>query len=311
MKRASFLTILIALMAMFFAACGDDSSSGNNPTSTDPSGEDSEKNGSVTAFFPSDFANKKVEAWYMYKETQKDGTQRVTAIFCFSDGTGVATMYKLKSDGTEFKKNEGEFEYTLDSGDYTTGKVSVIMGGSKMAVDINDGVMTSNFLENEMTKQDNSKVPAASKPTENSDDNGGHSGDNGGPSGDEGSVENEDVEGFLPTEYAKKTVAAWYIAEAERSADQVKIMAVFLFDDNSLVVTKHKVRSDGREYREIEFSGSWEMLEGNFEDGKASISGGMEITIVDGAMDVQGEHFVKQDNSKVPEASDVMTEEKS
>ena len=316
MKRASFLTILIALMAMFFAACGDDSSSG--PASSDPSGEDSgpnggssEQKGSVKAFFPSDYADKKVEAWYMYKETQKDGTQRVTAIFCFSDGTGVATMYKLKSDGTEFKKNEGEFEYTLDSGDYTTGKVSVIMGGSKMAVDITDGVMTSTFLEDAMTKQDNSKVPSASKPTENSGDNGGHSGDNGGPSGDEGSVENADVEGFLPTEYAKKTVGAWYIAEAERSADQVKIMAVFLFDDNSLVVTKHKVRSDGREYREIEFFGSWEMLEGDYENGKASISGGMEVTIVDGAMDVQGEHFVKQDNSKVPEASDVMTEEKN
>ena len=63
MKRTSILTILIALMAMFFAACGDDSSSGNNPTSTDPSGENSEKNGSVTAFLPSDFADKKVEAW--------------------------------------------------------------------------------------------------------------------------------------------------------------------------------------------------------------------------------------------------------
>ena len=95
MKRASFFTILIALMAMFFAACGDDSSSGN-PASSEPSGENSgsngdsnggspEQKGSVTAFLPSDYANKKVEAWYMFKETQKDGTQRVMAIFCFSD----------------------------------------------------------------------------------------------------------------------------------------------------------------------------------------------------------------------------------
>ena len=143
MKRASFFTILIALMAMFFAACGDDSSSGNPASGNDPSGEKSGKKGSVTAFFPSDFSEKKVEAWYMFKETQKDGTQRVMAVFCFSDGTGVATTYRLKSSGEESKKIEGVFDYTLGSGDYTNGKVSVQMGGSKMEFEIADGVMTS------------------------------------------------------------------------------------------------------------------------------------------------------------------------
>ncbi len=298
MKRASLLTILIALMAMFFAACGDDSSS-NGPSSDEP-----------TAFFPSDFANKKVEAWYMYKETQKDGTQRVMAVFCFSDGTGIATTYRLKSSGAESRIVEAVFEYTIESGDYTTGKVSVSMaGGMKRSFEITDGDMNSPLLEHALTKQDNSKVPAASEPGENPG-NGG-SGDNGDPSGGNGSVENEDVSAFLPTEYAKKTVVAWYSAEIERSPTQVKIEGVFLFDDNTMIVTKHKVKSDGRESREIMFSGPWELLEGDYESGKLSIDNGdMEVTIVDGSIDVQGERYVKQDNSKVPAASDVLEEEK-
>ena len=313
MKRASFFTILIALMAMFFAACGDDSSSGNPASGNDPSGEKSGKKGSVTAFFPSDFSEKKVEAWYMFKETQKDGTQRVMAVFCFSDGTGVATTYRLKSSGEESKKIEGVFDYTLGSGDYTNGKVSVQMGGSKMEFEIADGVMTSQFLEHEMTKQDNSKVPAASKPTENSgdnDDNGGNGGSDN-PSGGNGSVENVDVEAFFPTDCASKTVVAWYLSETERNADQVKIEAAILFDDGTMVVTKHKVRSDGRETREVEFSGVWALLSGDYENGDVSIEGGaMEFTVVNGEMDVQGGHYVKQDNADLPEASDILEDDR-
>ncbi len=312
MKRASILTILIALMAMFFAACGDDSSSGN-PASNDPSGENSEESGSVTAYLPSDFADKKVEAWYMFKETQKDGTQWVMAVFCFSDGSGVATTYRRKSSGEEVKRIEGVFDYTIESGDYTNGKVSVQMGGSKMEFEIADGVMTSQFLEHELTKQDNSKVPAASKPTENSgdnDDNGGNGGSDN-PSGGNGSVENADVEAFFPTECASKTVVAWYLSETERSADQVKIEAAILFDDGTMVVTKHKVKSDGRETREVEFSGVWALLSGDYENGDVSIEGGaMEFTVVNGEMDVQGGHYVKQDNADLPEASDVLEDDR-
>lgn len=316
MKRVSLFTILIALMAMFFAACGDDSSSGN-PASNDPSGENSEPNGegsgqkgSVAAYLPSEFADKKVEAWYTFRETQKDGTQRVMAVFCFSDGSGIATTYRLKSSGEESKKIEGVFEYTVESGDYTNGKVSVQMGGSKMEFEIADGVMTSQFIEHELTKQDNSKVPAASKPMENSGDND----DNGGsdnPSGGNGSVESTDVEAFFPTAYAKKTVVAWYLSETERNADQVKIEAAILFDDGTMVVTKHKVKSDGRETREVEFSGVWALLSGDYENGSVSIEGGaMEFTVVNGEMDVQGGHYVKQDNADLPEASDVLEDDR-
>lgn len=302
MKRVSLLTILIALMAMFFAACGDDSSSGNNPTSTDPSGENSEKNGSVTAFLPSDFADKKVEAWYTFMETQKDGSLWVMASFCFSDGTGVATTYRRKSSGEEVKRIEGVFDYTIESGDYTNGKVSVTMGNMKTDFDIVDGVMTSEFVEHPMTKQDNSKVPAASKSTENSG-NGSESGDNG--------VENADVPAFFPTECASKTVKAWFLSETERSADQVKIEAVFFFDDGTMVVTKHKVKSDGRETREVEYSGVWEIFSGDFENGMVSVEGGaMELNIVNGSADVQGGHYVKQDNADLPEASDVLEDDR-
>ena len=296
-------------MAMFFAACGDDSSSGNNPTSTDPSGENSEKSGSVTAFLPSDFADKKVEAWYTFMETKKDGSRWVMASFSFSDGTGVATTYRRKSSGEEVKRIEGVFDYTIESGDYTNGKVSVTMGNMKTDFDIVDGVMTSEFVEHPMTKQDNSKVPAASKPTENSG-NGSESGDNGGPSGNSG-VDISDVPAFFPTECASKTVKAWFLSETERSADQVKIEAVFFFDDGTMGVTKHKVKSDGRETREVEYSGVWEIFSGDFENGMVSVEGGaMEFTVVNGEMDVQGGHYVKQDNADLPEASDVLEDDR-
>ena len=308
MKRASLFTILIALMAMFFAACGDDSSS-SNPASNDPSGENAEKSGSVTAYLPSDFADKKVEAWYTFKETQKDGSLWVMAVFCFSDGSGVATTYRLKSSGEEVKRIEGVFDYTIESGDYTNGKVSVTMGNMKMEYEITDGVMTSEFVEHPMTKQDNSKVPTASKPTENSG-NGSESGDNGGPSGGSGE-DISDVPAFFPTECASKTVKAWFLSETERSADQVKIEAVFFFDDGTMVVTKHKVKSDGRETREVEYSGVWEIFSGDFENGMVSVEGGaMELNIVNGSADVQGGHYVKQDNADLPEASEVLEDDR-
>ena len=294
-------------MAMFFAACGDDSSSGN-PASNDPSGENAEKSGSVTAYLPSDFADKKVEAWYTFKETQKDGSLWVMAVFCFSDGSGVATTYRRKSSGEEVKRIEGVFDYTIESGDYTNGKVSVTMGNMKMEYEITDGVMTSELVEHPMTKQDNSKVPAASKPTENSGN--GDSGDNDSPSSDSG-VDISDVPAFFPTECVSKTVEAWFLSETERSADQVKIEAAFFFDDGTMVVTKHKVKSDGRETREVEFSGVWEKFSGDFENGMVSVEGGaMELNIEDGSMDVQGGHYVKQDNANLPEASDVLEDDR-
>ena len=246
-------------------------------------------------------------------ETQKDGSLWVMASFCFSDGTGVATTYRRKSSGEEVKRIEGVFDYTIESGDYTNGKVSVTMGNMKTDFDIVDGVMTSEFVEHPMTKQDNSKVPAASKPTENSgdnDDNGGNGGSDN-PSGGNGSVESTDVEAFFPTAYAKKTVVAWYLSETERNADQVKIEAAILFDDGTMVVTKHKVKSDGRETREVEFSGVWALLSGDYENGSVSIEGGaMEFTVVNGEMDVQGGHYVKQDNADLPEASDVLEDDR-
>ena len=245
----------------------------------------------------------------MFKETQKDGSLWVMASFCFSDGTGVATTYRRKSSGEEVKRIEGVFEYTLESGDYTNGKVSVTMGGMKTDFDIVDGVMTSEFVEYPMTKQDNSKVPTASKPTENSG-NGSESGDNGGPSGGSG-VDILDVPAFFPTECASKTVKAWFLSETERSADQVKIEAVFFFDDGTMVVTKHKVKSDGRETREVEYSGVWEIFSGDFENGMVSVEGGaMELNIVNGSADVQGGHYVKQDNANLPEASDVLEDDR-
>jgi len=319
MKKVSFLTILIALMAMFFAACGDDSSSAtssdpdSNSSSDNPSGD--KGNGSeadiIDAFFPSDFAKKEVEAWYMYQEVQKDNTQRVMAIFCFSDGTGVVTTHKLKSDGGEFKFIESEIEYTIESGDYSAGKISISAMGQKMSATIADGVMTSKFFEGSFSKQDNKKVPAASKTMDNPG-NGGSSGNGGSEnqSGDNGqSTEIGEVEAFFPSSCDKKTVSAWYLAVVEDSESQVKIEAVFLFDDNTLVVTKHKKKSDGREFQEVMYSGEWVQTDGDFVNGTAKVDGEIEVTIADGVLNAMGTNYEKQDNGDVPAASDEIKEE--
>ena len=290
MKRFPIFVLLAALVAMVLAACGD-SGTGSN---SGGSGEYAE------AFLPTSYGDKEVSAWYLYQEVQNDNSLRTMAIFCFSDGSGVATVHRINSDGRETKNIEGEFEYEIKSGDFTTGKVVVKMQGSSITVDISKGVMTSDFFEDSYAKQDNSKVPAASEAVEGwhavVDSNYG-----------------KDVEAFFPSSCARKNVVAWYLYEVERSQSQVKLEAVFLFDDNTLVVTKHKVKSDGRETREIIYEGSWEMTRGDTANGVASIDGElgqMTVAIENGVLSAMGSSYVKQKNSAVPAASDPVDEGK-
>ena len=121
-------------------------------------------------------------------------------------------------------------------------------------------------------------------------------------------------EAFFPKAFADKEVAAWY-SWTEKDKDKTKTEAVFLFKDNTFVVTKNKVHTDGRYERAIEATGTYELTEGDYKNGKAraivmadngEAAGVMNVVIEDGHLTTdQGEEvFVIQDNAKVPKASD-------
>ena len=111
---------------------------------------------------------------------------------------------------------------------------------------------------------------------------------------------------YLPQSHAGKIVEAWYMFK-EADEDKIKIEAVFLFQDFSLVVTSAKVYSiaDGREpVDEITAEGTFEITSGSYNDGTANVAAGdmqFEVTITDGVLSAMGTEFIKQDNGDAPE----------
>ncbi|MBR4490287.1 hypothetical protein IKP13_06595 [bacterium] len=114
-------------------------------------------------------------------------------------------------------------------------------------------------------------------------------------------------EAYLPASYADKTLDAWYMLK-EADEDKIKIEAVFLFNDNTLVVTSSKVYSveDGREpEKEISAEGTFEITSGDYDNGEAHVVAGemeFDVTISDGILSAMDAEFAKQDNADAPEA---------
>lgn len=118
-----------------------------------------------------------------------------------------------------------------------------------------------------------------------------------------------EVEAFLPSFCADKTVAAWYSVYSETDYKK-KIEAVFLFTDSTVVVTKSKVYSqeDGRDpSREVMHEGSYQVLEGDFDNGALQIllPGGVSLRarISDGELTLMAVTYVRQDNAGIPAPS--------
>ena len=115
-----------------------------------------------------------------------------------------------------------------------------------------------------------------------------------------------EAEAYLPASYADKTLDAWYMLKDE-DKDRIKIQAVFIFNDNTLVVTNSKVYSieDGREPKyEIDAEGTFTITSGDYDNGTADVdAAGMqfEVTITDGVLHAMEEDFIKQDNANAPE----------
>ena len=111
---------------------------------------------------------------------------------------------------------------------------------------------------------------------------------------------------YLPEAYADKTLDAWY-ALTDANEDKIKIVAVFLFNDKTLVVTSSKVYSaaDGRPVEdEIDAEGTFKIISGDYDNGTAHVVAGDEFDVIisDGVLSAMGDEFIKQDNADAPEA---------
>lgn len=113
------------------------------------------------------------------------------------------------------------------------------------------------------------------------------------------------ISAFFPEGYSASNVAAWYLYSEVQQDGTKRASAVFLFNDNTIVVTNHKIKSDGREYKETDFEGTYEKTSGDYDNGTAYVpSMGMSVTIENGKMTPMGEEtFTKQSNANIPAAS--------
>lgn len=113
------------------------------------------------------------------------------------------------------------------------------------------------------------------------------------------------ISAFFPEGYSASNVAAWYLYSEVQQDGTKRASAVFLFNDNTIVVTNHKIQPDGREYKEINFESTYEKTSGDYDNGTAYVpSMGKSVTIENGKMTPMGEEtFTKQSNANIPAAS--------
>ena len=282
MKKAKFILMFVAAAAMMFASCDKDNESDSN----------SNQGTTTAAFFPTGYNRNNVEAWYTAIEYQNDGQINVQAIYIFNDGSMLSTVYKLKHDGTERREIDAVGTCQLTSGNYTNGTVIVSIPdmNMEMTVTIHNGVFTAN--EYTFTKQDNANIPSPQQPT-----------GNGGQGGESGELM---TEAYLPIAYADKTIEAWY-AFSNQENDRIKTEAVFLFHDKSMIVTKSKVYTSGRDpEKEITAVGTYQLTSGDYTNGTLSVTAGdmnITATINNGILNAMGSTYTKQDNANAPEAT--------
>lgn len=115
----------------------------------------------------------------------------------------------------------------------------------------------------------------------------------------------EEPTAYLPASYADKTLDAWY-SLTDADEDRIKIEAVFLFNDNTLVVTSSKVYSveDGREpENKISAEGTFTVTSGDYDNGSAHVVAGemeFDVTISGGILSAMDAEFVREDNADAP-----------
>ena len=303
MKRVSLFTMLIALMAVFFAACGSDSSSGNNPVSGDNGGS-SNNGGAITdaalakAFFPEGYDKADVVAWFFCPNVDKSG-DRTESIYIFEDYSWVMAALKTDGDGSRTRIIEETGEATLKSGDFDNGVFSFLHGDTEYDIEIKNGKFT---MDKTFTRQSLDKIPA---PTKADVDDSGEV--------QHGSYTDRLTNPYFPTGYGDKNIVAWY-GFTNVEGGRTKTCTIYLFDDGTAIETEyHHTSHNDLTTNEIEITGTYS-LDGDYEDGSITLNAetgvGTDVgfhtivaTIENGVLTIGGEPFTKQDNSEVPAAS--------
>ena len=250
------------------------------PKATDPTGNNNQgggnnQNNGLEAFLPTAYANKTISGWYSYGGTMSDSgydIKFVAAIYFFDDYTYVATSNMLLSGPN------GEYPqraiitsgaYKILEGNLTTGKIELTINAStSMTVEIENGQLKA-IEQGETviyTKQDNSKLPQPSEPTENGNQGGGNQ-DDQGPA-------------FFPNTYDISTVVAWY-SYTESEPMETRVETVFLLEGGTVLVTEHKIFEQSTQMpdeRYIFVVGSYK-LSGDYDNGTA------DVTIIDGYLE--------------------------
>ena len=307
MKVTRFLSIMAAalMLSVSFTSCDE----------LEGLFDDDEK-GSVDdqAFFPNSYSQRKVAAWYSLTDEKKGGGKTIEAVFLFEDGSFVTTKNNSYPDDRKSERTIlAEGNYEMVEGDFTNGVAQVKINGvpDPMTVEIVDGVMRA--MGEEFTKQDNKKVPKASEPTGESGENGnGEGGEGQGGEGQGGENQGNEVPAFFPKAYAEKTVVAWYsFSEGEKG--ETRVEAVFLFENDVVIVTENKVFAEelgmGPE-RYIKSVGSYKLRDGDYETGLGIVElselGQHQVKIEKGVLTVDGLYgeYIKRALADIPDPLD-------
>lgn len=275
-------------------------------------------NNNLDPFFPKSYEDKNISAWYSYSATeaaQGYEFKRTAAVYLFGDNTYVATI-NMSTSSEQYGEHSScmivsEGTYQKVEGNFTTGKITITDDKSSMTVEIQDGQLKIKDTETPEVsiyfKQDNTKVPAPSEPTDNNQ--GGNNGNgNGGDNGNgDGNGDGSGTQAFFPSTYAHMNVAAWYSYSISNGYG-TSVQAVFLFDNDSLVVTMVYVPSQeagGSMVCEILSEGTF-TLTGNYDNGTVQVydtDGELiyrDLSIVSGKFSLMSQTFTRQDNSNVP-----------
>ena len=202
------------------------------------------------AFFPAEYANKNVVAWYACDSTKSESTssgttKKIIAVYLFDDGNFVTTKYRVKN-GETTKEVEAEGTYILN-GSYSNGSLSASYGKEiTQSFEIKDGTFAKEDGDNEIFYRQYIDVPAAAEPvTPEKPDNP--------------DTPDYSTLAFFPKSdsYSSDDVVAWYASE-EVKTNKTKVFAMYLFNNGNFIATKREITDDGEE-RTIEKSGEYKL----------------------------------------------------
>lgn len=110
------------------------------------------------------------------------------------------------------------------------------------------------------------------------------------------------ISAFFPEGYSANNVEAWYFYNEVQQDGTQRAEAVFLFNNNTIVVTSHRIKSNGSEKREIEYVGTYQLTSGDYDNGTVYVpSMSMTVPVQNGKITPMGsEVYTRQSNANIP-----------